>query len=456
MPAFVFWAASGATEAAMPECLKELLDARAKHVHDARQILDRAETEKRNLSTEERASYDKLDAEIDALTGRIDGLRDQDHVRQRRAHYDRLMSDTGFRQTAPSRPFDAGSNPGRGEPLTVDFRGRKITLQPGTPAFDRASPEYRQALAHYILTGEPRRESLGLQVSSDPKGGYLASTQMAARLIQFLDDQVFIRQLATVLPPIPDSVSLGVPTLETDPGDADWTAEVPASDIAEDDAMTLGKREFTPHLATKLVKLSMKMLRSGIFDVEDLAVRRVGYKFGVTEEKAFLTGDGNQKALGAFTASADGIPTTRDVVAASQTAIAADELIDVKYSLKEAYQARSTWVAHRDFVKRVRKLKDTQNQYLWQPGLSSDRPDTILDRPYRMSEFAPNTFTANNYVAILGDWTSGYWIIDSLQLELQRLSELFSLKNQVGLLVRKETDGAPVLGEAFARYKLAP
>jgi HK97 family phage major capsid protein len=104
-------------------------------------------------------------------------------------------------------------------------------------------------------------------------------------------------------------------------------------------------------------------------------------------------------------------------------------------------------------VKRARKLKDGNSQYLWSPGLSG-QPGTILDRPYVMSEYVPDTYTTGLYVAAVGDF-SYYWIVDSLDMEIQRLDELFALKNQVGMVVRKETDGMPVLSEAFARLKLA-
>jgi len=123
-------------------------------------------------------------------------------------------------------------------------------------------------------------------VSKDNKGGYLAPTTTVARLIKFLDDNLFFRQIATVLPPLGSAVSLGVPTLDTDPNDADWTPEVPASDITDDDAMTFGKRELMPHLLTKLVKISRKLLRSAVIDAENLVTDRIGYKMRVTAARS--------------------------------------------------------------------------------------------------------------------------------------------------------------------------
>ncbi len=108
---------------------------------------------------------------------------------------------------------------------------------------------------------------------------------------------------------------------------------------------------------------------------------------------------------------------------------------------------------HRDVVRDIRKLKDGNSQYLWTAGLSG-QPSTILERPFVMSEYAPNTFTTGLYLAIVGDFRAGYWIVDALSMVVQRLAELFTLKNQVGLKGSKETDGMPVLENAFARLIL--
>ena len=419
--------------------LKDLYNGYYKAVHDARAILDRADRERRDLTADESAQYDRIDAEIERLGREIE-------------------RDSKPRPAAPARPAAPTES---GKALEVVYPGvrlghaagrpeRRTAVRPGSPEALRAGDAYRKAYLNYLQTG---RQQLGLQVSKDPKGGYLAPTQFVADLIKFLDDAVVMRQVANVLPPLGDAVSLGVPTWDTDPNDADWTAEVPASDISEDTAAAIGKREFRPHLVTKLVKVSMKLLRSSVLSVESLITERVGYKMALTEEKAFLTGDGAQQPLGVFTASSDGLPTSRDTTCTSQTAFTADEVIDVFYSLKEQYQRNASWLVSREFVKRLRKLKDGQGQYLWQPGLAG-QPGTILDRPYLQSEHVPSTYTTGLYVAAVGDFRAGYWIADSLQMEVQRLDQLFALKNQIGILVRKETDGAPVLPEAMARLKL--
>jgi len=132
--------------------------------------------------------------------------------------------------------------------------------------------------------------------------------QFVDRLIKAVDDLVYIRQWATVIA-VPNAESLGAPVLTADPADASWTAEI--GTVSEDSTMALGRRQLTPHQLTKLVKISMRLLRL-VPDSESLVRNRLAYKFGITHEKVFLTGSGAQQPLGVFTASADGISTSRE------------------------------------------------------------------------------------------------------------------------------------------------
>ena len=192
-----------------------------------------------------------------------------------------------------------------------------------------------------------------------------------------------------------------------------------------------------------------------MFNVEQLVRERMAYKFAVPQEKGFLTGNGSGQPLGVFTASNDGISTGRDVSTGNTTTgIQFDGLIEAKYSLKGSYWPRARWMFHRDGMKQIALLKDGEGQYIWRESVRAGEPDRVLGLPVMMSEFAPNTFTTGLYVGLLGDW-SRYWIADALSFQLQRLVELYAVTNQVGFIGRLETDGMPVLEEAFVRVKLA-
>ena len=182
---------------------------------------------------------------------------------------------------------------------------------------------------------------------------------------------------------------------------------------------------------------------------------RMAYKMAVAMEKGYLTGNGTNAPLGLFTASNDGIPTTRDVSTGNTTtAIGADNLFATKFAVASQYRAGASWLFHRDTVASISKMQDGAGNYLWTPGLVAGQPDRLLGAPVYESEYVPNTFTTGLYVGMYGDFKY-FWIADSLNFEIQRLVELYATNNQVGFIGRAASDGQPVLSAAFARVKLA-
>lgn len=391
----------------------ELRNRKAKLVAEARALLDRAEGEKRGLSSEEQASYDKMMEDVSKCSADV----------QRE---ERLAA------------------------LEAELRDIPPAPRPGNPG---ATPEERKlsAFRSFLQTGNAA-EYRALANDSDAAGGYLhAAEQFVARLISGLNNNVFVRKYATVLP-VTSADSIGAPSL-TDPAVPTWTTEIASP--SEDSTMAFGRRTLTPIQLSKLIKVSMKLLRTSAIPVENLVADRLAYVFGITEENAWLNGAGTTAPLGVFTASADGVSTARDVSTGNETtAITADGLINAKYHLKAQYRGKARWCFHRDAMKMISKLKDGEGQYLWRPGLMEGQPDMLLGLPVDESEYAPNTFTTGLYVGILANWEY-YWIAELQGLELQRLNELYAGTSQIGFIGRAYKDGAPVLAEAFSRVKLA-
>ena len=166
-------------------------------------------------------------------------------------------------------------------------------------------------------------------------------------------------------------------------------------------------------------------------------------RIGAAEEEAFLVGDGKGKPTGIFDTTGGGIS---DVTTAKATDITADELIDLHYSLRAPYRARAVWLMNDATVKTVRKLKDNQGQYLWQPALTAGAPDMILGKPVHTSTFVPEIKAGAKTVAF-GD-LSYYWIADRQGRSFKRLNELFATSGQVGFLASQRLDGKLVLPEA--------
>lgn len=314
-----------------------------------------------------------------------------------------------------------------------------------------------KAYNEYLVYGEkasPEALKVVYQIGSETGGGYLqAPQQFVSTLIQRVDDQVFLRGLATKFQ-VPNAESLGAPSLDTDAEDSDWTVELGTGE--EEDTLDFGKRELRPRPLAKRVKISNTLLRK-VPPSQNIIMQRLAYKISTTQENAFLTGAGQNTPLGVFTVSDDGLTTARDVTAADDDTIAADDIINAKYTLKSQYWPRAEWIIHRDVVKLLAKLKDGESRPLWDngginAGLTT-RP-TLAGFPVNMSEFSPNTISSGKYFAILADF-SHYWIADSLMMTVQRLVELYAVANQTGFIIRIETDGAPVLSEAFVRIKFA-
>lgn len=395
---------------------REFLAQRAVLVNQARAMLEKCEAEKRDFDTTEQTNYDAIFADIAKIDKKIENVRKLG-----------TADDEEFRVSEPVRPEGgAGGNP----------------------------DEEKRVNAHnaYLRTGAILPELRALQADSDASGGfYTAPQQFVNKLIKAIDDQVWIRQWATPNT-VTNSQSLGFPYLAADPADADWTSELGTGN--EDSTMAFGKRELTPKPLAKRIKVSNKLLRLSP-DVESLVIARLAYKFAITFERAGMVGSGANQPLGVFTASNDGIPTSRDVSTGNTTtSIQTDGLIEAKYSLKAGYWPNAKWVFHRDAVKQLAKLQDDEGRYLWQNSVQMGQPDMLFGVPLFVSEYAPNTFTTGLYVGIIGDF-SNYWIADALDFSTQRLNELYAATNQTGFIGRLESDGMPVLAEAFARVKLA-
>jgi HK97 family phage major capsid protein len=402
--------------------IRELLDERAQLITQARGLVDAADTGKRSLTSEEQVQFDTLMNKASDLKADVD----------RRQKLEQMEG--GLNQAY--RPEASASATGQAK------RGRE-------------SEEYRQAYGNYLRFGRQEltiEDTRALQSDSGTLGGYLMTPMvMVNKFIQALNDSVYIRQYATVL--TGNGESMGAPSLDADPADADWTPEIVT--VSEDSTMTFGRRELKPTLASKLVKISQKLMRVAP-DAEQLVVSRLAYKFAITQEKAYMVGSGAQQPLGLFTASNDGIPTSRDVSTGNaQTSVTFDGLKEARFAIKAQYRKNARWMFHRDGMKQIAKIKDGEGNYLWQPAVIFGQPDTIEEHPALESEYVPNTFTAGLYVGIFGD-LSYYWIADSVQFSIQRLVELYAATNQVGLIGRYEGDGMPVLAEAFSRVKLAP
>lgn len=410
----------------MPVNIAELKRQKMEIVTRGREVHDLATKEGRKLTQEEQNNYQQMVADARSLQETI----------QREEELQEL----------------AGGDSARFKTMTGEFDEQGEGMV--THVYD--TPEYARSWSKYIRDGYGGMTPMEIRAlsSTNSEGGYMMTPKRVADgVIVAINNRLFIRQAATKFQLEPGTKSLGVPTIATDIEDATVTAEVTGAD--EDTALAFGERELTPIQYTKYIKVSNKLLR-GVPNVEQIVIDRMAYKFGVTLEKEYMTGDGDGSALGIFTADATGIPTGSDVRAADDTTVVVDDFVKTKYKLPAQYWQRAAWVMHPDvaFLVAVQREGSGTGNYLWRESVRAGEPDTLLGRPVWMSAYAPNTMTADQYVAVLGDF-SFYHIADSLAFTVKRLDELYAITNQTGFIGRFESDAMPVLGDAFRRVQLA-
>lgn len=318
------------------------------------------------------------------------------------------------------------------------------------------------------------REFRDLSANSDPSGGYtVEKEQFNAALIKKVDDLVFMRGLSRAFT-LTNAESLGTPSRDSNATNAVWGSELTVA--ASDTGLTYGKRALSPQPLTASATISKKLLRASGIDAEAEVRDRLAYALSITQEIAFLNGSGANQPLGVFSINSAGVTTDRDITTASSSASIAsyEELIDVQYQLKGAYWRNSSWIFNRFHHKDIRKIKDGNGNPVWMPAglgtvLNAQNYDTLLTRPVYMSEYAPvstgygssaqtlaitgSTAAPTGRVAAFGDF-SNYWTATALDLELTHLVELKALTAQDVFIARVETDGAPVLAEAFSILRL--
>ena len=424
--------------------IQKLRDERAKLVSDMRVILDLADTEKRDITGDENTNYENMEKRLDELDPTIKTEEDaQTKKEERLAALAQKEEDLKRSQREPTK-LDPNTDPDPEKRTIGPEELRLYEPYRTTEAYDNAF--------HRFLVTQDVSEFRALQADVDVSGGFIATPEkFTTKLIQALDDVVFARQYATVVK-LPKAESLSAAELGADISDTEWTAEIKTGGYDSD--MAFERRRLTPHPLGRAIKVSKTLLRKGAINIEALIRERLAYKFGIVEENAFLNGTGANQPLGVFVAHASGISTGRDEAGGNTTtAVKADNLINCTYKLKLAYRKTARWLFHRDLLKMIRKLKTGEGEYIWIPGLATGRPNTIVDLPYDESEYAPNTLTTGLYVGLLANWKH-YWIVDALDMTIQVVMELFAATNQNAYFGRKETDGAPVLEEAFVRVKL--
>ena len=296
----------------------------------------------------------------------------------------------------------------------------------------------RMISCHDQINGSTAAGWRGEGIGTDSEGGYLVPDEYERTLVEALEEENVFRQMAKVIKT--SSGDRKIPVVASK-GTASWIDEEGAFPESDD---SFGQVSIGAYKLGTMIKVSEELLNDSVFDLQSYISREFARRIGAKEEEAFFTGDGKGKPLGVLAAKGG---AEAGVTAASATAVTADELMDLYYALKSPYRKKSVWVLNDSTIKAIRKLKDGNGQYLWQPSLTAGTPDTILGRQVKTSAYMPAIAAGAKSIAF-GDF-SYYWIADRQGRSFKRLNELFAATGQVGFLASQRVDGRLILAEAI-------
>ena len=387
----------------------EMREKRAKLWNTMEGFLDTHRNDKGVLSAEDDATYSAMERDMTDLSNEIRRMERRDAM-------------------------EAELNKPVGKPLTGMPEKADTDEKKG-----RASNAYKEDFGRHLRGRTPIHNVLS--ESTDADGGYLVPEEFERDIVTGLDAANVVRSLAKVITTqndrkIPISVGHSVAT---------WTAENAA--FTESNP-TFGQKEIDAYKLTDLIRVSVELLQDAAFPLEQYIANEFARAFGIAEEQAFCVGTGSGQPTGIFTANGG----TVGVTAAANNAVTADELINLVYALKAPYRRNAKFLMNDATISAIRKLKDGNGVYLWQPSLQAGEPDKLLGYDLYTSPYVP-TMAAGAFTVAFGDFRN-YWIADRAGRTVQRLNELYATNGQVGFVATERVDGKVILPEGIQLLKM--
>jgi HK97 family phage major capsid protein len=393
----------------------ELRQKRASVWQEMQDLTERAEAEKRTLSAEEITRWEALEAELSNLTKQIEIAERDAELRKTIA----TVVDTP--PVAPTRDPEA--------------ERRQAFL-----AYLRHGPRHMTP-EQIALLGEQR----ALGVGSGAAGGYTVPAGFRAIITETMKSFGGIRRLAEVI-----STTSGQPMPWPTNDDTGNVGELLAENtqLNEQD-VTFGQKSLGAYpFNSKIVRVSVYLLQDSGIDIEGFLGRKLGQRIGRAQATYWATGTGTNQPQGAVTGATQG-----KVGAAGQTtSVTYDDLVDLVYSVDSAYRDGAAFVMHDTTIAKVRKLKDSTGQPLWQPSVMAGQPDTLLGFPV-VSDAAIPQMAANAKSILFGNFRAGYVIRDVADVSLLRLEERYADFLQVGFLAFVRSDGLVADSAAIKYYQ---
>jgi HK97 family phage major capsid protein len=389
--------------------VQDLIAKRVRAWEAAKSFLEAHRGENGVLSAEDGETYDRMEKEITDLTKEIDRLN---------------------RQAA----IEAQLNQPTSAPLSnmPTSTGEKVKK-------GRASDQYAKDMLTAMRTNFHQVSDI-LQEGVDADGGYLVPEEWDSRLIDVLNEENIMRGLATQITTSGEhkiNIAGAKPT-------AAWIEEGGALQFTD---AKFGQKILDAHKLHVAVKVTEELLYDSMFDLASYITNQFGIAIANAEEDAFLNGDGKGKPTGIFDATNGG--TVAKTL--TGTKLGTDDVLDLVYALKRPYRKKASFIMNDQTLAALRKLKDNNGAYIWQPSYQAGEPDRLLGYAVHTSAFAPE-LAAGKPVMAFGDF-SYYNIGDRGTRSMQELRELFAGNGMIGYVAKERVDGLLVLPEAVQIMK---
>ncbi|HFH7636759.1 TPA: phage major capsid protein [Streptococcus agalactiae] len=383
----------------------EMIEKRNKAWEGAKAFLDSKRDKDGLISEEDALSYDEMEKKVHNYSLEIERLQ---KIEEMDKELSKPLSDA-----IVTKPMKVDDNP--------EKKGR-------------ASDEYRRDMLKAIRSNFKQVTNL-LQEGVDTDGGYLVPEEYDKRLIDVLTENNIMRTLGTK---ITTSGLHRITVTATKPA-ALWVEE--GGKIPFDDA-TFGQITIDAFKLAVGVKITNELLYDSMFPLENYIIEQFGKAIGNAEEDAFLNGDGKKKPLGIFHKDGGAIS---DVTTAGAT-ISSDDIISLVYALGRPYRQKAKFIMNDQTIAIIRKLKDGNGNYMWQPSIKEGEPDRLLGYPIFTSAYAPLVEAGKPAIAF-GDF-SYYNIADRGTRSMQELTELYAETDTTGFIAKERVDGKLILPEA--------
>ena len=377
--------------------LQNLIEKRAKAWEGAKAFVESKKDKDGLLKEEDVQTYNEMEAKIAQFSSEIERVSRMEQM-----------------EKELSKPMNT---PLTGKPMAEKMQSEK----------EQKNAMHKDAMLKALRSNFRQVDNV-LQEKVDADGGYLVPEEYDNRLIQSLEGENIMRQLGHTL---------------TTSGDhkINIAATTPAAAwIDEGGQLTFGEATFKQALldAHKLhvaIKVTEELLYDSAFNLENYILEQFGKALANAEEDAFLNGDGTGKPTGVFHQTNGGTYLTEVAT------LKADDIINLIHALKRPYRKGAVFILNDKTIAAIRKLKDNNGAYMWQPSYQGGEPDRLLGYPVYTSQFAPE-----NKIAF-GDF-SYYNIGDRGTRSFKQLTELFAGNGMIGFVAKERVDGKLILKEA--------